>query len=92
MINLLELWIAFRKNVVSFVTFKDPVDIAVNSESPSEYFEVYKSSNKEWRWRFKAGNHKIVATSGESFSSYKKCIDSINILKKSAAVAVIINS
>lgn len=30
-------------------------------------FEVYKS-RKQWRWRLKARNGKIIATSGESYT------------------------
>jgi uncharacterized protein YegP (UPF0339 family) len=30
---------------------------------------VFKGKNKEWRWHLRAGNGKLVATSGESFHS-----------------------
>lgn len=31
-------------------------------------FEIYQSRNKEWRWRLRAGNNKIIADSGEGYS------------------------
>lgn len=30
-------------------------------------FEVWRNKNGEWRWRARARNGKLVATSGESF-------------------------
>jgi uncharacterized protein YegP (UPF0339 family) len=32
-------------------------------------FEIYSDSGGSFRWRLKAGNGQIVATSGEAFSS-----------------------
>ncbi len=29
--------------------------------------EFYKDQRREWRWRFKAGNGKIIATSTEGY-------------------------
>lgn len=31
--------------------------------------EIFKGDDGLWRWRLKAANHKIIATSGESFDS-----------------------
>lgn len=30
-------------------------------------FEIYKDAKKEWRWRLKASNGKIIADSAESY-------------------------
>jgi len=30
-------------------------------------FEVYQDRKREWRWRLRAGNGRIVADSGESY-------------------------
>lgn len=30
--------------------------------------QVYRDRRKEWRWRLKAGNGRILADSGESYS------------------------
>jgi Domain of unknown function (DUF1508) len=32
-------------------------------------FELYKSSNGEYRWRLKASNGQVIATGGEGYSS-----------------------
>lgn len=36
----------------------------------------YQDKSKKWRWRLVGRNSKIVATSHESFSSKRKCIES----------------
>ena len=33
-------------------------------------FEIYKDRKGKWRWRMIAGNGRVMATSGESFSQY----------------------
>ena len=35
--------------------------------------EMYKDSKGEWRWRLKASNGRIVATSGEGFKRKDSC-------------------
>lgn len=42
-------------------------------------FEIYKDRKKEWRWRLKARNGKIIAVSGEG---YKRKRTSYNIILK----------
>ena len=39
--------------------------------------EVYEDNSGEWRWRLKASNGRIVATSGEGFKRHSSCRDSI---------------
>jgi len=49
------------------------------------YFQLYRSRFKrEWRWRFKAANHRIVATSGEGYKNRQDCLDAIEIVRKSS--------
>lgn len=36
-------------------------------DSSNDYIEVWQDEALEWRWRRKAGNHKIIAESGESY-------------------------
>lgn len=31
------------------------------------WFEIYQDSKKEWRWRLRARNRKILADSGEGY-------------------------
>jgi len=43
-------------------------------------FEIYKDTAKEWRWRLVARNGKIVADSGEGYSSRRNVVNAINRL------------
>lgn len=38
---------------------------------PLRTFTVYRDAGGHWRWRCTAGNNRITATSGESFSSQR---------------------
>ncbi|MFD0965453.1 YegP family protein [Seminibacterium arietis] len=46
------------------------------------YFEIYKDARNEFRWRLKAGNHQIIATGGEGYSSKQACQKGIEAVKK----------
>lgn len=35
--------------------------------------EIYQDSSHEWRWRLRASNGRIVATSGEGFKRHSSC-------------------
>ena len=39
--------------------------------------QLYRDKKKQWRWRLKASNGRIVATGGESFSSRSSCHHSV---------------
>ena len=52
-------------------------------------FEVYKDSRGGFRWRLKAGNGKVVATSGEGYKAKADCRNSIELIKRGAAAAPI---
>lgn len=47
------------------------------------YYEVYKDTGGEWRWRLWAANNRIIATSGESYTNRTDCIDAIALVKSS---------
>ena len=41
-----------------------------SSPKPKAYMEVYPDKSPAWRWRLKsAGNHEIIASSGEPFAT-----------------------
>lgn len=48
-------------------------EIAVNPDGSR--FEVYEDTAGEWRWRLKAGNHEVVASS-EGYISKEGAIQS----------------
>jgi uncharacterized protein YegP (UPF0339 family) len=50
-------------------------------------FELYKDNKKEFRWRLKASNGKIIATSGEGYVAKADCEHGIELLKKECASA-----
>ena len=39
-------------------------------------FELYKDKRKEWRWRLKAGNSKVIAVS-EGYKTRQGCINGV---------------
>jgi len=36
--------------------------------------EIYKDKKKEWRWRLKAKNGRIVAVCGEGYRNKQHCV------------------
>ncbi|MBN2736188.1 MAG: YegP family protein [Spirochaetales bacterium] len=49
-------------------------------------FEVYQDGSGEYRFRLKAGNGEIIATS-EAYSSKNACLNGIESVKKNAPEA-----
>jgi uncharacterized protein len=45
------------------------------------YYEVYYK-DYQWRWRFKANNHEIIA-SGESYYNKSDCLAAVGLVKGS---------
>ena len=43
----------------------------------SVYVQVYQDKAGGWRWRLRARNGRIVADSGEGYSSCRKALDAI---------------
>jgi uncharacterized protein YegP (UPF0339 family) len=50
-------------------------------------FEVYKDKSGGYRWRLRAQNSNVLATSGESYKQKQSCLDGIESVKKAAADA-----
>ena len=50
-------------------------------------FQMYKDSNIQWRWRFRADNNQIVAASAEGYVNKQDCRNGIDILKKQTSNA-----
>lgn len=47
---------------------------------PRFWFELYRDSKQEWRWRLRAINGRIIAESGEAFNDRGNAIDSIQLV------------
>jgi uncharacterized protein YegP (UPF0339 family) len=50
-------------------------------------FELYADAGGKVRWRLKASNGEIIASSGESFSSKSAALNGIESVRKHAADA-----
>jgi uncharacterized protein YegP (UPF0339 family) len=50
-------------------------------------FEIYKDKAKQFRWRLKASNGKIIADSGEGYVAKADCQHGIDLVKSDAASA-----
>jgi uncharacterized protein YegP (UPF0339 family) len=46
-------------------------------------FHIYKDNKGEWRWRLKAANGRIIADSGEGYSTEQECEADIDRVKSS---------
>jgi uncharacterized protein YegP (UPF0339 family) len=47
-------------------------------------FEIYQDSAKEYRWRLKATNDKILATSGQGYKAKADCKNGVERIQKDA--------
>ena len=54
-------------------------------------FEVYqdKSKEKRWRWRLNSSNGRIVADSGQGYSSKQSCLDAVDRVKANTRAATV---
>jgi uncharacterized protein YegP (UPF0339 family) len=50
-------------------------------------FEVYKDKGGEFRWRLRAVNKQVIATSGQGYKEKRDCLNGIESVKKNAADA-----
>jgi len=50
-------------------------------------FELYKDKSGEFRFRLKAGNGEVIATSSESYQTKASALNGIESIKKNAAEA-----
>ena len=50
-------------------------------------FEVYKDNGGEFRWRLRAQNTQVIATSGDGYKEKRACLDAIDSVKRNAADA-----
>lgn len=45
-------------------------------------YEIYQDVAKEWRWRFKAKNGRIVADSAEGYKNRDDCYHAIDLIRQ----------
>jgi len=59
----------------------------IKSEAGKLAFEVYEDNSQESRWRGKAANGQVVATSSHGYKAKADCEKAIELIKKGAAKA-----
>ncbi len=52
------------------------------------YYVVWRSG-VQWRWSLYAGNHQMIANSGESYWNKSDCLAAIALVKNSASAPVV---
>jgi uncharacterized protein YegP (UPF0339 family) len=72
--------------VASFVVSR-PAFAADDEKKSTSTFEVYKDKGGDFRWRLRAKNTNVIASSGQGYSSKQSCLDGIESVKKQAADA-----
>ena len=50
-------------------------------------FEIYKDAKEGFRWRLKAANGQVIATSGQGYKAKADCDHAIEVIKEGAAKA-----
>ncbi len=53
-------------------------------------WEIYKDVNKQWRWRLKAANGKIVADSAEAYNHKGDCMRMVDLIRSHAAESLMV--
>jgi uncharacterized protein YegP (UPF0339 family) len=44
-------------------------------------FQYYKDKAGEWRWRLRANNNEIIATSGEGYKNKRDCLHGVDLIR-----------
>jgi uncharacterized protein YegP (UPF0339 family) len=65
------------------------VGATTNSASAGLQFEVYRDSRKQFRWRLKAANGHVIATSSEGYKAKADCLSAIARIKEDARTATV---
>jgi uncharacterized protein len=50
-------------------------------------FEIYQDARKEYRWRLKAANGQVIATSGQGYKAKADCRHGIEVVQKESPTA-----
>jgi len=50
-------------------------------------FEIFLDKNNQYRWRLRATNSKIIATSGEGYIDFTDCDRAVDLVKKEVPIA-----
>jgi uncharacterized protein YegP (UPF0339 family) len=64
-----------------------PGALASEREMAGATFEIYQDARKEHRWRLKAANGQVIATSGQGYKAKADCRHGVEVVQKEAAGA-----
>ena len=67
--------------------FRAPAARAAADEKPRAKFEVYKDRAGEFRWRLRATNTQVLASSGQGYTTKRDCMSGIESVKRAVADA-----
>jgi uncharacterized protein YegP (UPF0339 family) len=62
----------------------------IKNGAASLTFEIYDDKSKEHRWRVKASNGQVIATSSQGYKDKADCEHAIEVIKKGAAHAEVV--
>lgn len=93
-LKLSREWYENRKDIeddcseAAGVPLKSTTDSDSQANELSGVYQMYKGERGEWRWRFKASNGRIIATSSESYARKADCELSIQLMQNGHHVEV----
>jgi uncharacterized protein YegP (UPF0339 family) len=64
-----------------------PAALASARGAAGATFEIYQDARKEYRWRLKAANGQVIATSGQGYKAKADCRHGIEVVQKEAPSA-----
>src|SRR3954469_9687420 len=67
-----------------------PAAAAEGDKKAKATFEVYKDKAGEFRWRLRAQNTKVLATSSEGYSEQRRCLSGVESRKREVADARVV--
>lgn len=54
-------------------------------------YQVYKDRRGQWRWRLRADNGKIIATSGgDGYKNLQDCMDMVGVLRSNPNTEIVV--
>jgi uncharacterized protein len=68
-----------------------PAEPETAQETPmAGKFEVYRDKAREWRWRLRAANGRIIADSGEGYKQRARCLSGLAAVQRVAPAASVV--
>ncbi|HET9276332.1 MAG TPA: DUF1508 domain-containing protein [Gemmatimonadales bacterium] len=59
----------------------------LSAQTPRLQFEVYRGARRDFRWRLKSANGRVVATSGEGYKTKAACLAGIALVREGSRAA-----